>query len=69
MQMADKIEGWGEWSQHVLHELKRLNKAYEALDERLREQDRQITINKVKIGIWGVVGGSVASTVVALIKG
>lgn len=60
--------GWGEWSKHVLSELKRMNDQYEqlviamnndkqALDKELREIYVQLAVLQVKAGIWGVAGG------------
>jgi hypothetical protein len=60
--------GWGEWSKHVLSELKRMNDQYEQLvvamnkdkqdlDKELRAIYVQLAVLQVKAGIWGVAGG------------
>jgi len=65
-----KVNGWAEWSKHVLLELQRLAKAQEdtkddfaKAQEALKEEITKIKINiamlQIKSGIWGAIGGAI----------
>lgn len=42
--MSDTPNGWGEWSRHVLMELKRLNTAIESMVSRTTDNEHDIAI-------------------------
>ena len=42
--MSDSPNGWGEWSRHVLMELKRLNTSIENMVSRTTENEQDIAI-------------------------
>lgn len=42
--MSDSPNGWGEWSRHVLMELKRLNTSIENMTSRTTESEQDIAI-------------------------
>jgi hypothetical protein len=76
---ADMENGWGEWSRHVLSELKRMNDQYEqiviaigkdkeAMDKELREIYVQLAVLQVKSGIWGIVGGIFSALLIIAIQ-
>jgi hypothetical protein len=53
-------DSWGDWGNHVLAELVRLNKNFESMQENNSKMWIEISMLKVKSGLWGVVGGSLA---------
>lgn len=72
--------GWDQWKNHVLHELDRLNKTLadhtEADSENFKELRDLINSGVIKIsldvntlktkaGVWGTIGGGIASAIVA----
>lgn len=59
---------WGKYQKLVLHELERLNKLYEAANERLARIETEIAMLKVKSGAWGAVMGLVAAVGAILVK-
>jgi len=58
-----QLNGWNEWSKHVLFELQRLNVCYSSLNKRVEDLSTtskvDIAILKIKSGIWGAIGGLV----------
>jgi hypothetical protein len=77
-----KQNGWTEWSKHVLLELERQNKSQEKMEAEMIKQftvmrdeiadlRTEIAMMKVKMNIYasgiGLVAGSIASIIVALI--
>lgn len=78
--MEGQDNGWAEWRNHVLHELDRLNKTLadhtEADSENFKELRDLINTGvtkisldvaalKTKAGVWGTIGGGIASAIVA----
>ena len=63
----DKENGWAEWSRYVLKELERLNKCYENLDTKIGKLSTQITILKMKSGMWGAIAGAVPTLIVVIL--
>ena len=61
-------DNWGEWRQHVLLELERLNGCYERLDGRLGKLNEDMVALKIKSGIWGFAAGSVPALAIILYK-
>ena len=74
---------WSEWQNHVLAELKRLNKSYDSLGEShknevndLREEIHQfrkevaveLTKLKMKAGTWGLMGAAIPVGLVIIIE-
>jgi len=72
--MDDKGNGWGEWKNHVLLELSRMNDKIEKSDgkrleyevkstEQRNKMSNQITAIKVKSGVWGAIAGLIPVSV------
>ena len=61
-------DGWNEWGRHVLQELVRLNGEYEKLREGQSRLLVEISMLKVKSGIWGMVGAAVPVAVLLAIQ-
>lgn len=72
------VDGWNEWSKHVLKELERLNDCYASLlkahgdtkesdGQRYGRLKTEIAILKVKSGMWGAIAGAVPSGIAAII--
>ena len=55
----EKTNGWENLGSHVLAELKRINTAYEKLDEKLDKAMIEIAGLKIKSGIWGLIAGAI----------
>jgi hypothetical protein len=57
------VNGWNEWSKHVLMELERLNTQQEEMGEQVTELRIQLSkldvAFKIKSGIWGLIGGAI----------
>jgi hypothetical protein len=55
---------WGEWGNHVLLELERLNDNIEKMQIEVTKSHAdmwaEITTLKVKSGLWGLIGGILA---------
>ncbi len=52
-------EGWNTWSKYVLKELERLNNVAEAMNAKLDKVITDITVLKMKAGVWGLIGGMI----------
>jgi hypothetical protein len=78
----NETNGWSEWKNHVLAELERLNKTLETHTDSDEENFKELRdlINsgvtkisldvntlKTKAGVWGTVGGGIASILIAFI--
>ena len=50
--------GWDEWRNHVLEELRQQRASQERLFERLDTMSQDIAALKVKSGLWGMIGGA-----------
>jgi hypothetical protein len=59
--------GWDEWARHVLAELDRHNTALEETNRSLNAINTEITILKMKAGIWGIIGGLLAALTTILL--
>jgi hypothetical protein len=51
--------GWNEWQNHVLAELKRLNNCIERMEEDVGKIHSEIAVLKVKAGMWGALAGAI----------
>lgn len=55
---------WGEWANHVLSELGRLNENLEKMQDENHKVHtamwKQLAELKVRAGLWGVIGGVLA---------
>lgn len=60
------MDGWPEWSNHVLQELKRLSESNELQTTELSEIRVEIATLKVKSGVWGAAAGAIPSVLVLL---
>ena len=60
--VSDKNEknGWQEWRQHVLLEIKRLNTNLEKLEEKNIEHVLATSVELSKLKVWAAVYGAVA---------
>ena len=67
--VSDKNEknGWQEWRQHVLLEIKRLRTNQEKLEERSTAYKLKTEIELSRFKVWAGVYGAIAGTVAALI--
>ena len=78
--MEPDTNGWSEWKNHVLHELDRLNETlvkhsesdtanFQELRELINIGVTKISLDvntlKTKAGVWGTIGGGIASAIVA----
>jgi|TARA_Y100000310_G_scaffold322161_1_gene380838 hypothetical protein len=65
--------GWNEYSRLVKHELERLNRLYERLDEKLNSCRTEIATLKGRAGAWGaaagVIGGAIAGVLATKLLG
>jgi hypothetical protein len=52
--------GWREWSKHVLLEIETCGKFREDVTKEITKLQVEIAQLKVKAGIWGAIGASVA---------
>lgn len=72
----DEQKSWNSWSNHILTELKRLDKNSEHISEELKDMDERIqhrfldlhtavTELKLRGSIWGAVAGTVFGAAVS----
>jgi len=61
-------QSWQQWSRYVLKELERLNECYEKLDNKVNNIANDISILKVKAGIWGLIGAAIPVTVMIILQ-
>lgn len=66
----EKPNGWDNWGNHILEELKRLNSNIEKLADQSHAFESwtkaEIAALQVKCGVWGVIGGGSAMLLVYL---
>lgn len=66
---SDNKNGWNEWSNKVLGDLKDLKQLYKELANDITELKIQLAIIKTKAAIYGALGGTiVGAAMTALIK-
>ena len=67
--VSDKNEknGWQEWRQHVLLEIKRLSNNQEKLEEKSIDYKLKTSVELSRLKVWSGVYGAVAGAVAALI--
>jgi hypothetical protein len=58
--------GWGQWSNHVLKELARLNEGLEAVNKEIVSVRVELATLKVKSGLWGMTGAAVPIALMVL---
>jgi hypothetical protein len=61
-----KLNGWNEWSIHVLAELKRLDSGHARILEKQEQLIREVAALNVKAGVWGLVGGALPALAAVL---
>jgi hypothetical protein len=66
--LENNNQGWKEWSKYVLKELERLNECYEKLDTKMNDIATDISVLKVKAGIWGLVGAAIPVTALLILQ-
>jgi len=54
-------DNWAVWSNYVLISLRTLSENQSLLERKLDEFNAEISILKVKSGVWGLMGGALAS--------
>jgi hypothetical protein len=75
--MDHDTNGWAEWKNHILLELKRFNEAldghtkadaenFEKLTALITTLKIDITTLKTKAGVWGSIAGIVSSVAIAI---
>lgn len=57
---------WREWSNHVLLELKRLDKELQHIDKSISKVHIELATLKVKAGIWGSIGAVTSILLLAI---
>lgn len=70
----DEISGdWNKWGNHVVKELERLSASHyrletkiDAVRARLLSSDLDIARLKVKVGLWGFLGGTLPALITLL---
>jgi len=62
----ESTNGWGEWANYVLAELKRLNETCGEMHKEIAQVNIEVVTLKVKSGLWGAISGAVT---VALLLG
>jgi len=65
--MESNDNGWKEYKQLVMAELKRFNSYQEKLDKKLDKIIVDIATLKVKSGIWGFLGGALPVLIIVLV--
>lgn len=60
--------GWTEWGRHVLCELERGSTEREELKKMIAELKQDVTMLKVKSGLWGALGGMIPILVLIGLK-
>jgi len=55
----NNTNGWGEWSKHVLLELKRLNRATDDLSDDIKDLQIHLATLKERASIWGAISGAI----------
>jgi hypothetical protein len=63
--MADN--GWGEWKNLVLEEIRSQKKTVENMQKTLESINVDIARLKIKAGIWGTIGGAIVIGISILI--
>lgn len=58
--------GWYEWKQHVLYQLRHQSEAHKEIDAKLDNIAMQVALLKVKASFWGAVAGVLPGAAAAL---
>jgi hypothetical protein len=56
---SSETNGWGEWANHVLSELKRLNEVADDFRRDLTSVTVEVVQLKVKSSLWGALSGAI----------
>ena len=65
----NQVNGWGEWSKHVLKELERLNGEIRGLNDACKKIQIDIAMLQVKSGLWGALGALIPIILFMIFKG
>lgn len=60
--------GWSEWRHHVLIELERLNKGQSEMKIEISKIQTNVTVLKLKAGVWGAIAGMIPVLIMLLIN-
>jgi hypothetical protein len=60
--------GWGEYKQRVLYQLEALESVCNNMNKKIDIIKEDVTILKVKAGIYGTIGGLVMAIIFELVK-
>lgn len=63
----DEKNGWQEWRQHVLAEIKRLSNNQEKLEEKSTDYKLKTEVELSRLKVWSGVYGAAAGMIAALI--
>ena len=66
--MAEEQNGWNEWHNFVLQELKRFDANIEKMNAKLNEMAIIIAELKMRAGIWGLIGASIPIIIIILVE-
>ena len=58
--------GWDEWRNHILLELKDNGETHKCIMEKLTKIDHGLTELQIKSGVWGLMGGLIPVLIVAV---
>jgi len=64
--MSEDTNGWDEWKNHVLQELKALSEGQKEQSKEINNCRIDIATLKTKSSLWGAITGFIASVVVAV---
>ena len=66
--MKTNTDTWSVWSKHVLIELERLNKGQRDLQLSVNDIKLELTMLKVKAGVWGAISGAIPIIILIAIQ-
>lgn len=60
-------DGWDSWANHVLAELTRHNEWNNKLSDQIAAMSNEISMLKVKAGVWGAIAGLIPAAITIII--
>jgi len=67
MTTKEDKNGWSEYEQFVLMEMKRHNEWLEKIDNRIGQIEIEIAVLKVKASMWGAAAGAISAAATGLL--